>query len=398
MKELKEIILENNKPGGFNMAFLDIKDKNNAYKCFYERIKSLKTRRGNIGQTIDDNIISDFFDAIYTIWDKEFKGDQYRTPFRYSNDIQSGIKLDPAYNGYKIDNIKVSEYIDNLNDSIFKRKFIIFGNGTVFSNKALRGLNYETTVIESLKTFIHNKANNIEEDIPYKHNIESIYNEDNKIFDNIINKIKGEEYGDIEWDKYIIHTGDKNSKINSDGCVLDKNFVPGTNDTKLASKIADVVISDGKDEMYLSVKLDKYQTQSPSNSNVFSWVDKGNEPNEAFKNFCKIFGIPQDTLKNIYTNGTSEMEGNCIENDEIALAQLYKNITSGGYWKFKESEAKYVDFPDIKRIKCKSWQITDSKRSIYIWTDKGPCNFIFRTSSTNSKYPYRLFITGRKNN
>lgn len=306
------------------------------------------------------------------------KGDTYDTvPFVISYGTNVGI-----YIRRYIDHNE--DVLNFINDELKGLKHNKWDFGTGFGMRAIKGEGYE----KKLKNQLINVLSKIDSDIT----------EDEKLAKNIIDSLNVDDLSNIT----IVSQGKKNTKRK----IFDKTFSFNT-EIECGKEIADIVImKDGEDIKYLSLKDGDSQTSGPSCNDIlrtgFMKYEKGKNL-DYYNAFCAMLGILPDEFYNWYHSGKYDdiLE---INPDQNRLNKFVSLIIGGGYT-YVNSNGHMYDIPSkYTGIRCEFSQCIKMKprrgkelKSIYF---KGKINgiessIVFR-SSDSKPYPYRFMIQSKE--
>jgi hypothetical protein len=377
--------------------------------------------------------LKEFVNFIYGLWEDKFNNEKSLTPFRFSN---NAVKLHKCYMCFSQDIKNYCEKIglvfkDQSGGFSINGQKITWGEGSLFKNRAEKGLQYEDTVVNEIILFLNMVCPLLRGDIKNKSKIKfedlglddsfkrmwDIFTYDNKkqSFDGILcDMIKNPS---IDLSQHVFKTGTTNVERNKRGQIFNKfNFEINKNVNDVLEEsgdiISDVTVMSSSGPLYISVKMKVAQTSGVQFLNAF-----GNEAFQTgiinhtpfeevenssqmtgFKNLCKLFGIDPREVYNCYLNdefGDLTMG----KYDSEVIGELIQMIIGGNYWYVNPKYVKFIDEKNKNfKVDISSAKITDSGKSLdFICSINGINSKIrLRTSGERPNWkvqaPYRLFV------
>lgn len=392
---------------------------------------------------IDTEILNGFIDLLYGIWDRYYKSEDTKIPFRFND--KGKVKLGRMYLfPGPLEEIEswVSEKFNDdytiqakgnyphirLNDL-----YIYFGNGSVFGDRAAAGLGEEGVIQQNIIKLVDDvaqymvghgieKINNKwnpsiyeHQDIAYLHPLFQSGALNTIIYDYIIDP-------SIDLNKRIKLTGGGNTRRNTGGILWDSDFNIQTKDVEgtleQSGKIISDITIDG--DTYISCKMKTGQlsgvnyTQAMATNRFFhSAIADGKTHDEVsgskemtgFNNFCEVFGISPKELYDKYMekNNTGSITSpalNPLKKSSHTMGLIFQYILGGNYWYIKDNICIYVSGSDAHlnfnitdiSITTKSHRGSEPGKVITISgsINSVPASIVIRTSGVYA-YPYRIF-------
>ena len=335
-----------------------------------EHFLILNKRKG-----IEENLLKEFINYVYSIWDDIYNNDEKLIPFRFSN---TAVKLARNYELYISDIEKFCRHI-GLGCKIKKNRIIIgdgsksitinFGNGSIFGSKSAKGLEYEEVVRSNIIKFVKIMAFKNRNELSHKDveetcegkfkNLYAIYMrgdldyvcelykqnhkkwiefwKDDVNMENLVQTNDEKETGTLP----ISMTGKANTRRNNSGQIIDPITLAIGSDLKTVLNDSGNIISDlqisskSGDPVNISVKLNKAQlsginVQKALNNDLFlkatkeglTWQEVKTHPQyskdiAASKTFFNNLGIKVSSIYKAYLNIA---QGNHT-NQEIELSK-----------------------------------------------------------------------------
>lgn len=356
----------------------------------------------------------EFCEDIFKIWRTEFNSSERHLPFRI-NTAKKTCKLARCYfrdnlikeltsicNKYGYDIVINAKSLHTIK---IGNKSIQEGDGSVFGNRANRGLGFET----ELQTYIINYIKNgPDPEDKSGINIDSLVK--SGALDEVIKIYK--DRPDVDLTTLVKLTGASNSKRNKKGQIIDKEtFKINTTNTQdvindSGEKIADITI--GKD-CFISVKMKEAQLTGITAREVFdhnntfkSAIEGGLTFEEIeddknmipFINFATQFGLNPRELYNMYLNRTFG-DLNIYKYDGRVLGIFIQKLIGGNYWYINDSGTCFFvsDKPKNLNVEITSANVSNSGQGIcFKCSINGKVNGkIWMRTDGNGKYPYRIF-------
>ena len=380
-------------------------------------------RTNNSEKNIND--LSMLVGFLYNIWETDFESNPKLIPFRFGD---RSVKIARPYLINKDD---LFDFLDRKNVSykVTKDGFSLggirfeWGDGSMFNNRAGKGLEYEDTVIRNMIYFIqviapyHKERKLSEADLKTIVEDQSLHNFFPLYTGGALNKVLDMYEDGVDLSTVITKTGSKGTQRNSKGQLFDRYFNITSSDIEdvleeSGNIIADVTIKSDPD-VYISVKLKSaqlsgvyYQYALEKNEDMWNGIKAGksfddvkDEPDmKALINFCNVVGIDAE---DVYEKYTCLVNNKKIDKD-IKLSRrydgrklgiLFQKLVGGNYWYVKPEKALFVP------AKYDHWEFnvsnatiapTGKRISIQGTIEGVPVELEFRTDG-HGAWPYRLF-------
>lgn len=381
----------------------------------------------SINSKIDERELTQFIDFLYDKWrsDGKLKGNANSIPFRFDSaaDGKRASKIVNIARVYK--SIISKEY--SINDDKFNMGGISFkyGNGSLFSNRSAKGLEYEGGIIGELQQLIAVASDNTGKrhlsekklksliDNPSVYHLIPIYTSGD-----LDNAIKAYKNG-TPLDELVIGTGKVDPRRNTHNEMWSDDFdIDTTNDStqKVLENsgriISDVTITTDP-PVYVSVKIESAQLSGvfcsnilKNNKSLISAAKNGASYNDientsdmrAFKNFCNAIGADPTDLYNKYKdlyndNPITDFVKTTQKYNSLLLGNVFQKLIGGNCWYVKPSTSVFIPSRNLHLDFVRSHiRITPSGKKIIAY---GSVNGIdarveLRTAG-EGKLPYRVF-------
>ena len=360
-----------------------------------------------------DKRLDDLVDFLYEVWVDEFAGIDRKIPLRFPEDVKGKVKIARDYAPFLKAN---SEFHISGNKFTIDGIEFTFGDGSLFSDRAAAGREYENDVADDVRFLLlentESKADRSRLKALQVQYAELLKDKDFKEAKKIVN-------ADPSAIDHIVRV-ETPKRRNSHHELWNDDFEINTNtkDIKESGKIiADVVIND---KIYLSAKIESHQLSgvrcamvfdsnalfreyakknlSFKNKSSFDESDLSN--NTPFKNFCELFSVDGfDMYNSLVPHNDNDRKLSVIkpqsEYSSSTLGLLFRKLVGGNYWVVKRGEP--VRFIGVKNSNSLKFNISDayitkSGKSIIFNGDLNglPAAINVRTSS-GEEYPCRMF-------
>lgn len=381
----------------------------------------------SINSKIDEQELTRFIDFLYDKWhnDGRLNGNENSIPFRFDS-AEDGKKAN------KVVNIaRVYKSIINKEYSISGDKFNVggisfkYGDGSLFSNRSAKGLEYEGGIIGELQQLIAVAADNTGKQRLSEKKLKSLI--DNPSVYHLIpiytsgdldNAIKAYKNG-TSLDELVIGTGKVDPKRNKHHEMWSDDFEIDTTDENTQKVLEDSgrIISDvtitTNPPVYVSVKIESAQLSGVFCSNILknnkSLISaakdgtsydsiKNTSDMHAFKNFCNAIGADPIDLYNKYNDlyndkPITDVVKTTQNYNGLLLGNVFQKLIGGNCWYVKPSTAVFIPSRNIHLDFVRSHiRITSTGKKIIAY---GKINGIdarveLRTAGEGN-LPYRIF-------
>lgn len=392
--------------------YSSIDDIMNKDRYNYGRGLTADQAKAELHKESSDERLDDLVDFLYEVWVDEFAGIDRKIPLRFPEDVKGKVKVARDYAPFLKAN---SEFHVSGNKFTIGEIEFTFGDGSLFSDRAAAGREYENDVADDVRLLLLENAESKEDkarlsalQVQYAKLLED------KEFKNAQKIVKADPSA---IDRIVKVETPKRRNSNHELWDNDFNINTDTKDIEASGKIiADVVIND---KIYLSAKIESHQLSGVRCAMVFdsnalfreyakqnrSFEDKSSfdesdlSNNTPFKNFCELFSVDGfDMYNSLVPHNDNDRKLSIksqSENSSSTLGLLFRKLVGGNYWVVKRGEpVRFIGVNNASSLKftIDDAYITKSGKSI---TFSGklndlPASIIVRTSN-GEDYPCRMF-------
>jgi hypothetical protein len=392
--------------------YSSIDDIMNEDRYNYGRGLTADQAKAELHKESSDERLDDLVDFLYEVWVDEFAGIDRKIPLRFPEDVKGKVKVARDYAPFLKAN---SEFHVSGNKFTIGEIEFTFGDGSLFSDRAAAGREYENDVADDVRLLLLENAES-KEDRARLSELQAQYAKllEDKEFKKA-QKIVQADPSAI--DRVVKVETPKRRNSNHELWDNDFNINTDTKDIEASGKIiADVVIND---KIYLSAKIESHQLSGVRCAMVFdsntlfrqyarenrSFKDEKsfNESNLAknipFMNFCKLFSVSEfDMYNSLVPHNDNDRKltiKNQSEYSSSTLGLLFRKLVGGNYWVVKRGEpVRFIGIKNLDNLRftISNAYITKSGKSIVF---NGSLNDLsaainVRTSS-GEDYPCRMF-------
>lgn len=393
-------------------SYNPIDDIMNEDRYNYGRGLTADQAKAELHKESGDERLDDLVDFLYEVWVDEFAGIDRKIPLRFPEDVKGKVKIARDYAPFLKAN---SEFHVSGNKFTIGEIEFTFGDGSLFSDRAAAGREYENDVANDVRLLLLENAESKED----KARLSALQVQYAKLLeDKEFKKAKKIVKADPSAIDRVVKV-ETPKRRNSKGELWNSDFEINidTKDIKESGKIiADVVINE---KIYLSAKIESHQLSGVRCAMVFdsnalfreyakqnrSFEDKRSfdesdlSNNTPFKNFCELFSVDGfDMYNSLVPHNDNDRKLSVkpqSEDSSSKLGLLFRKLVGGNYWVVKRGEpVRFIGVNNTNSLKftIDDAYITKSGKSI---TFSGKLNdlqasIIVRTSS-GEDYPCRMF-------
>lgn len=393
-------------------SYNPIGDIMNEDRYNYGRGLTADQAKAELHKEFSDERLDDLVDFLYEVWVDEFAGIDRKIPLRFPEDVKGKVKIARDYAPF----LKASNkfHVSGNNFTIGNIEFT-FGDGSLFSDRAAAGREYENDVANDVRLLLLENAESKED----KARLSALQVQYAKLLeDKEFKKAKKIVEADHNAIDRVVKV-ETPKRRNSNGELWNSDFKINTNtkDIKESGKIiADVVINE---KIYLSAKIESHQLSGVRCAMVFdnnalfreyakqnrSFKDKSSfdesdlSNNTPFKNFCELFSVDGfDMYNSLVPHNDNDRKLSVksqSEDSSSTLGLLFRKLVGGNYWVVKRGEpVRFIGVNNANSLKftINDARITKSGKSITFSgsLNELPASIIVRTSN-GEDYPCRMF-------